>query len=717
LSAVAILSEGLPGDLRPIGYSRSTWDVPFLAAPLLVHALAWLERRGIRHIVLLDDTPGLWLQELSARCPSAIPLQPVDARPGRADHAALLRDLLQSPGSARVLHLKPCALLDPEMANLECFHEASEAQATFALTRLEPGNLAWPYIPACRMDEFGSILEVDKLRRTETLGSATLENVLGAPAPSRPREYWAPRNVSILEAELALDLPVSELLAPLAGLARKLASGGVPCYGQALKGRWWPASSALEVLTANREALRATGGDANRFDADSRIDPTARVADDVRVRLSIVGPEAMVGPGAELEASVLSSGVAVGSGAVVRDSLLGPGAAVPEGLRMSGSVVGDGEVQNLMRGVPPGGFFLDGLRSVDESSVVAYWKEHVPLLGRGAGAAILGTLTRGIDNNVYHLFDGRHHFVVKRRLDCNAHPLLREFHVLRALGGLASPRFAPRPYLLDLRPEIKVAPCIVMEFVAGTDVPLGAITPALAASIGRTCLEVHGLPIDGLLRDLPELAEQAYPDLLTYVSELVFQYNCYLDSRDADDALGENLGSLVKWLEEMAERENAHWTGYVPRALCQGDLREFNMRVREDDADTVVLLDWERCGIDDPAYDVGWFLALANLGPEAETAFREAYGPGLPGDRSFWARVEAFRLADVLTWPVHLLALARECREQRAALADPESQARRYEDDAVVALADAFTALARVGVNGFRACSADSIRGMGRLFA
>ena len=41
---IAVLSEGLAADLRPLSYGRSTWDVPFLGRPLLTHALAWLAR-------------------------------------------------------------------------------------------------------------------------------------------------------------------------------------------------------------------------------------------------------------------------------------------------------------------------------------------------------------------------------------------------------------------------------------------------------------------------------------------------------------------------------------------------------------------------------------------------------------------------------------------------------------------------------------------------
>lgn len=714
MTHIAILSEGLAGDLRPIGYGRSTWDVPFLGRPLLAAALEWLERIGCAHVFLLDDTPGQYLEALAARAPVAIPMQHYDARRRGALTDGPLAPLLKPLVPTRIYLIKPCALLDPDFKGLEAFHELNASQATFALTRLDPGNLAWPYIPACRMDEHGAILEVDKLRRTDTLGSATLENVLGSTAPSRPREYWAPRNVAILEPELTMRLPLSELLAPLAGLARHLAKDGVACFGRAMRGLWWPASSTLELMAANREALQTVGGNNNGHDAASQISADVTVAPDARVRASVLGVAVEVDPGATITGSILGRQTRVGAHASVSDSLLGAQTAVPAGIVINGSVLGAGEVHNLVRGVPPGGLFLDGTRTVDEPAVLAYWRESVPLYGRDANATIVETLSRGLDNNVYHLADGGRHMVLKRRLDCNAHPLIREYHVMRALRGQG---IAPAPYVLDLRPEIRVAPCIVMQYVEGKRVPKGGITPDLARTIARTCLTVHGAPIDDLLRDLPELAEQSYTDLRTYVTDLVFQYGAWLEVRqqaELDDALSARVSGLVSWLLDRAETENDHWTGYVPRALCQGDLREFNMVARDD---SVVLLDWERCGVDDPAYDIAWFLALGDLSDEAEHAFRDAYGLGLPGDLSFWRRVDAFRIADELTWPIHLIDLARSVREGQTPAPHPEKQAKGYEEDACRALARAFTTLARHGgpavPDGF---DADGVRALGPLF-
>lgn len=715
MTRIAILSEGLPGDLRPIAYSRSTWDVPFLGRPLLAAALEWLERIGCHHVFLLDDTPGLWLDALSARCPVAIPTQHVDARREPSVLVNTLAPLLKPLAPTRVYLVKPCAMFAPDIDALETFHESNSAQASFALTRLEPGSLSWTHIPACRMDEHGAILEVDKLRRSDTLGSATLENVLGATAPSRPREFWAPRNLGLLEPDLAYRLPISELLAPLSGLARHLAADGVACYGRAMKGTWWPASSTLEVMAANREALRALGGNSNRLDGASHIDSDASVSDAAEVQASVISSGAEIASNAIISGSVIDAQTRIGEGTSVKDSLLTRGASLPSGIPLTGAVIGLGEVQNLVRGVPPGGFFLDGTRAVNEAAVLSYWRDSVPLYGRDPNAAIVETLARGLENNVYHIADGSRQIVLKRRLDCNAHPLIREFHVMRVLQGR---QVAPHPHALDLRPEIPVAPCIVMDYVSGQRVPDGGITPDIARGIARTCLAVHGTPIHTLVRDLPELSEQAYTDLRAYVTDLVFQYGAWLEVRQqtglGDDALGQQVGALVGWLLEHAERENEHWTGYVPRALCQGDLREFNMVVCDDN---VVLLDWERCGIDDPAYDIAWFLALGNLSSEAEDAFRETYGPGLGGDLSFWKRVEAFRVANELTWPIHLVELARNVRDGQTPAADPEARALTYENDALRALARAFTTLARLdGPEVFAPCTADDVRTMGPLF-
>lgn len=715
MTHIAILSEGLTADLRPIGYGRSTWDAPFLGRPLLASTLEWLERVGCSHLFLLDDTPELWLESLAATTPVAIPMQHVDARRDRISAGATLAPLLTPLAPTRVYLIKPCALVAPDLEGLLAFHEQNASQATFALTRLDPGGLTWPFIPACRMDEHGAILEVDKLRRTDALGSATLENVLGGTAPSRPREFWAPRNLAVIEPELASRLPLTELLAPLSGLARQLASDGVACHGRALRGTWWPASSTLEVMEANRAALEAASHDETLLKIATPISPEAAIAADATVARSVVARQSEIESRAEITGSVLDSGVRVGAGSIVRESLLGADTALPAGASVVGSVSGAGEFQNLLRGVPMAGFYLDGIRSVDEDAVLTYWRESVPLFGRDPNATIVKTLARGLENNVYHLHDGDRHVVLKRRLDCNAHPLVREYHVMRALrqNGIA-----PDPYLLDLRPEIRVAPCIVMEFLEGEHLTEGAITPEIARAVARACLTVHTTPIDALLRDLPELADQAYTDLRGYVTDLVFQYGAWLEARQqanlGDDALSTHVGLLVGWLFDLAENENEQWKGYVPRALCQGDLREFNMVLHRGE---VRLLDWERCGIDDPAYDVGWFLALANLSQASEQAFRDAYGPGLAGDVTFWRRVNAFRVADVLTWPIHLIDLARSVRDGQTPATDPQAQARQYERDAYAALARAFEALERQGGPALGgACDAERVRSMGPLF-
>lgn len=758
---LAVLSEGLCGDLRPLCYGRSTWDMPFLGRPLLDMTLAWLEREAIRHVLVLDDTPGLWLLDLCRRVASRrLTLELVDARVDDSTPSLAGRE-------ERALLIKPSALVAPDVSRLERFHDETAASATFALVRLDPGSLPWSHIPACRMDVTGRILEVEKLRRTDTLGSASLENILGTGAPSRAREFWAPRNVAILEPDVMARLPPSELTAPLAGLARSLAQEGTVCYGRALKGHWWAASTAQELLRANRDALiflRTTtptaptahrrgydlqdpprlteqedssnppAGEAAVIDSSATVEEGVYLAEHARVARgatvqgrTIIGRHSHVGEGTHVISAVVEPHCLLEAGSHVEQALVGWGTRLPPGLHLKNGVVGSGEVQNLARGVPPGGFYVDGLHSVDETTVEGYWSQ-CPVPERSPRYTTLRTLARGIENNVYAVGDGDRTLVLKRRLDCNAHPLIREYHVLRSLE---SEGLAPRVFALDLRPEVTFSPCIIMEHVRGSRIKSGQIDADLAARIGRTCARVHSLPVTLLLRELPELADASYPDLASYAYYIIEQYQAWQIERSNhgihDDRLDALLARLLDWVQKTGEQENAHWEGPIPRSLCQGDLREFNMIVRDDDLASpyhhqVALLDWERCGIDDPAYDLGWFLALARLAPAAEEALRRGYGEGHPGDNTFWLRVEAFRTLDVVAWPISLIQMVQAWRDARTGRDDGVELARAYEQEACEALADAFTLMSKRDPDPScthlaEAGSAEALRKTGRLLA
>jgi aminoglycoside phosphotransferase (APT) family kinase protein/NDP-sugar pyrophosphorylase family protein len=770
---VALLAEGLCGDLRPLCYGRSTWDVPFLGRPLLARTVEWLANHGWTHLYLLDDTPHLWLHELMRRCPSyGLDIQLIDVRgvhdPSHDAHVTYLPQLAAKVN--RLFLVKPFALHEAHVDALEEFHEQAAAHATFALVRLDPSSLSWPYIPSTRMDITGRILDVEKLRRTDALGSANLDNVHKIGFTSRSREFWAPRNLAILDADLVASLPLSELVAPLAGLARSLAEKGVPCYGRALRGRWWSMSTPQAVMTANTEAaallmetdrewlvqsvsqplasLSAPASSTTSTDKmrkgrkkstataeavatlaapASNVHPRATVDEEV-----LLGPASTVEKGAQilgrcilgegcvfeenamLVSSVLGHDCRIEADACLEQSLLAHHSTVPSGATFKHAVMGSGEIQNIHRGVPPGGNFLDGLRTVSEAAVRNYWSKHAPVVGRIPICEKLETLAKGLDNNVYHIFDGARNWVIKRRLDCNAHPLLREFHVMRLLEGNG---IAPRPYVVDLRPELELAPAIIMEYLPGKRFALGQIDADIAYRIGRTCAKVHAFPTNIILRDLPELAEAAYPDLRSYASDVMYQYHVYLDNRRKSGLDGDNLGrqlqQLLTFTSEFAERENENWNGSPPRVLCQGDLREFNMVLRDDTSDPnhgeVALLDWERCGIDDPAYDLAWFLTLAHLSPQAEDELRRGYGAGLPGDHSFWKRVEAYRIIDIITWPMHLIQIVQTYGERKN---DGAAVAATYEKDAYEALAVALNA--RDGKHAGH--SADSVRMLGPLF-
>jgi len=334
-----------------------------------------------------------------------------------------------------------------------------------------------------------------------------------------------------------------------------------------------------------------------------------------------------------------------------------------------------------------------------------------------------------MENDVYQISDGSRHFVLKRRLDRNAKPLIREYHVMRMLASTGG---APEPLALDLRPEQPVAPCLIMSFVTGTRLVEGGIEAAMARRIGKACAEIHRQPVEPLLRELPELDGWGYKDLLSYVVEVLEEYRAFLQWRSQDgledDDLTRYILSLLEWATGMAEMENTHWRHGTPKALCHGDLREFNMLLPENGIG-LILLDWERCGVGDPAYDMGWFLALANLSGDAEAALVEAYGQGPPGDGTFWERARTYRVIDLIAWPVNLMGLARKCRAHAKRLtARAPRLVKTYEDDAYVALATALNSFAALSHKDNRGATAtaeavrtrytlETVREMGVLFA
>ena len=313
-----VLAGGEGTRLRPLTWTTPKPLLPIVNRPFLEHQLSWLAGHGVTEVVL---SLGYKSDAFAGRSFSHLPLQ-VAAEPEPLGTAGAIRFAAEAGGvTSRFLVCNGDVLTDLDVSALVRFHEAREAEATIALTRVEDPS-AFGVVPT---DDDGRV-----------------QRFVEKPPPGEAPTDWINAGTYVLEPSVLDDIPSGravsierETFPGILARSGRLFALPSPAY-------WLDIGTPAKYLEANADRLARSGG-------ASLMGPGAAVAPGAAVDGSVLGAGAVVEAGAKVLRSVLFDGARVGAGAEVTDSVVAAGAHVEAGAAVSGvTIVGPGAV------VPPG---------------------------------------------------------------------------------------------------------------------------------------------------------------------------------------------------------------------------------------------------------------------------------------------------------------------------------------------------------------------------
>jgi aminoglycoside phosphotransferase (APT) family kinase protein len=130
------------------------------------------------------------------------------------------------------------------------------------------------------------------------------------------------------------------------------------------------------------------------------------------------------------------------------------------------------------------------------------------------------------------------------------------------------------------------------------------------------------------------------------------------------------------------------------------------------------LLDWERSGIGDPAFEIGLIPIFFGMAGTEERRFLDAYMKLMPSYPHFLEKVRAYHLVHVLAWPMHMLSfLYRLKREGYRTSWQQDDFVHAYLAEAYGWLAFAVRSLASpLGLSSGAGMTEGELRSTGTLF-
>jgi macrolide phosphotransferase len=243
--------------------------------------------------------------------------------------------------------------------------------------------------------------------------------------------------------------------------------------------------------------------------------------------------------------------------------------------------------------------------------------------------------SRDVDAAVLTSRDGRHLVIRVPRTEPAEAEQSADLVALRALSdGVRSRLPFAVPRLVGQTP-IDGTRAIVHEFVDGDPVPLEAITPGLASSIGRAIAAVHALPTS-------VVADVGLPQLRAI--DVMREALATLDA--ASDTGLVPAGLLRRW--ELASEDQSLWQ-FTPTVINGGLSAGSFLSI----GDTVTgVLGWSRLQVADPARDLFWLLGSADAAvpDSAFEAYHQARGIH---DRELGRRAVFAAELEVARWLLH----------------------------------------------------------------
>lgn len=354
-----VLVGGFGTRLRPLTLTVPKNLVPVAGVPLIERVIAHLAAHGVDRVVLsLGYRPDSFFAAFPSNTAAGVPLVYV-VEPEPLDTAGAIRFAAKDAGVRDTFVVaNGDVLTDLDVSALIDAHRFTGAEATIALTPVDDPS------------RFGVVT-------TDPSGRVT--DFIEKPAPGTAPTNLINAGTYVFEPSVLGRIPADRRVSVEREIFPSLVAAGT-LFAVASK-RYWldvglPDSYLLAVtdlLDGSRGAgppapgadRRSEGGwtlgepvveAGAHVDDQSLLCDGCRIADDVEVHRSVIGPASRVARDARIEDSVLLAGAILGEGAFVQGSIIGPGAVVGAGAKVTGlSVLGEGAV------IAPGAS-VDGVR-------------------------------------------------------------------------------------------------------------------------------------------------------------------------------------------------------------------------------------------------------------------------------------------------------------------------------------------------------------------
>ena len=328
-----VLVGGFGTRLRPLTLTAPKQMLPVGNRPMIERVVEHLAAHGVERAVLsLGYRPDAFQAAYpEGRCAGVELHYAIEPEP-RDTAGAIRFAALEAGLSGRFLVANGDILTDLDIGGLVAFHEATGAEGSIALHRVEDPS-AYGVVPT---DPDGRV-------------TAFIEKPPRGEAPT----HLINAGTYVFEASvldrIAPDVPVNLERATFPAM---VADGTL--YAHDGREYWIDAGTPATYLQANLDLVCGARGV-----VEPGVHERAEVHGDVDE--SVVGAGAQVAAGATVTGSVLLPGAVIEAGAVVRDAIIGAGATVGAGAVLdAGTVLGDGVV------VAPG-LHLRGVRVPEDS--------------------------------------------------------------------------------------------------------------------------------------------------------------------------------------------------------------------------------------------------------------------------------------------------------------------------------------------------------------